>query len=125
MDTGLRGQVVLVTGASGGIGSGIARAFAAEGARLVLHFHRGRANINALQRELKDTECVALRADLADEAQTRHLFARALERFGRVDTLIANAGAWETRDVPLHEMSLRQWRRTLDGVLTTTFLSTR
>ncbi len=125
MDTGIRGQVVLVTGASGGIGSAVARAFAAEGARLVLHFHRGRAKVRALQRELKEAECVALGADLANEAQTRGLFAAALKRFGRIDTLIANAGAWETRDVPLARMSLRQWRRTLDGVLTTTFLSTR
>jgi 3-oxoacyl-[acyl-carrier protein] reductase len=39
--------------------------------------------------------------------------------------LIANAGSWETRDVPLHQMSLRQWKRTFDAVLTTTFLSVR
>jgi 3-oxoacyl-[acyl-carrier protein] reductase len=38
---------------------------------------------------------------------------------------VANAGSWETRDVPLHEMSLRQWQRTLEGVLTTTFLTLR
>jgi 3-oxoacyl-[acyl-carrier protein] reductase len=48
-----------------------------------------------------------------------------VKRFGRVDTLVANAGSWETRDVPLPEMSLRQWRATLDSVLTSTFLSAR
>jgi 3-oxoacyl-[acyl-carrier protein] reductase len=42
-----------------------------------------------------------------------------------VDTLIANAGSWETRDVPLQDMSLRQWRATLDAVLTSTFLCMR
>jgi 3-oxoacyl-[acyl-carrier protein] reductase len=42
-----------------------------------------------------------------------------------VDTLVANAGSWETRDVPLQEMTLKQWRGTLDAVLTSTFLSTR
>jgi 3-oxoacyl-[acyl-carrier protein] reductase len=42
-----------------------------------------------------------------------------------VDTLIANAGSWEAREVPLHQMSLRQWRKTFDGVLTTAFLSVR
>lgn len=125
MDTQLQARVVVVTGASGGIGSALARAFAAEGARLVLHYHRGRSSIAALQRELKGTDCVAVRADLSNEAQARALFAQALRRFGRVDTLVANAGAWETRDVPLHEMPLRQWRRTLEGVLTTTFLSVR
>lgn len=125
MESHLRGKVVLITGASGGIGSGIARAFAAEGARLVLHYHQGRAKVAALQRELQGTDTLTARADLASETQTRRLFTLAARRFGRVDTLVANAGAWETRDVPLHEMSLRQWRRTLDGVLTTAFLSLR
>src|SRR5512140_1312004 len=125
MESHLRGKVVLVTGASGGIGSGIARAFAAEGACLVLHYRHGRAKVAALQRELQGSDTLVARADFANEAQTRRLFAQAMKRFGRVDTLVANAGAWETRDVPLHEMSLRQWRRTLDGVLTTAFLSLR
>jgi 3-oxoacyl-[acyl-carrier protein] reductase len=53
------------------------------------------------------------------------MFRKAVRRFGRVDTLIANAGWWETRDVPLHKMSLEQWRATLDGVLTTAFLCLR
>ncbi len=125
MESHLGGKVVLVTGASGGIGSGIARAFAAEGARLVLHYHHGHANVAKLQLELKGVETLAVRADLANEIQTRRLFSEARKHFGRVDTLVANAGAWETADVPLHRMSLRQWRRTLDGVLTTTFLSLR
>jgi 3-oxoacyl-[acyl-carrier protein] reductase len=125
MDTYLRGQVVLVTGASGGIGSAIARKFAAEGARLVLHFCRGKDKVATLQRELKGAETFAVRADLTKEPEAKRLFALAARRFGRVDTLIANAGDWETRDVPLHNMELRQWRRTLEGVLTTAFLSLR
>ena len=117
--------MVVITGASGGIGSAIARQFAAEGARLVLHFRRGDAKIRALQRELAGVESLSVRADLTREAQVRKLFSETLKRFGRVDTLIANAGSWETRDVPLHQMSLRQWRQTLDGVLTNTFLTLR
>lgn len=125
MDTQLRGQVIVVTGASGGIGAGIARQFAAEGARLVLHYRTGRERVLELQKELTPAESVVIAADLRKEGDTRSLFSRAVRRFGRVDTLVANAGAWETRDVPLHEMSLRQWRATMDGVLTTTFLSLR
>ena len=125
MDAQLRGRVVVVTGASGGIGSAIARQFAAEGARLVLHYHRGRSRIAELKSELRAAEVLALRADLTREADVKRLFTQAAKHFGRVDTLVANAGSWETRDVPLHRMSLRQWRQTLDGVLTSAFLSVR
>jgi 3-oxoacyl-[acyl-carrier protein] reductase len=125
MDSDLDGKVVLITGASGGIGSAIARQFAREGARLVLHYGKGRQSAAVLQKALSDTETISVQADLTKEAQVRRLFDRALRMFGRVDTLIANAGSWETKDIPLQKMSLRQWRQTLDGVLTTAFLSVR
>lgn len=125
METQLTERVVLVTGASGGIGSAIAQAFAAEGAKLVLQYRTGRMRIKELQPSLAGADCLAVQADLTSEAAVRQLFRKAVNRFGRIDTLIANAGSWETRDVPLHEMSLRQWRETIDGVLTTAFLTMR
>jgi 3-oxoacyl-[acyl-carrier protein] reductase len=125
METHLRDRVVLITGASGGIGSGIARQFAAEGAHLVLHYHRGKARVAALQRELRGVESLALAADLSKEDAVCELMTRAVKKFGRVDTLVANAGAWETRDVPLHQMTWHQWQGTIQGVLTTTFFSVR
>lgn len=125
MRTDLEKKVVVITGASGGIGSAIARQFAMEGAQLVLHYRRGKAQAEALRRELKETESIAVKADLTREAEARQLFDHALDRFKRIDTLIANAGSWETRDVPLHTMPLRQWRYTLDHVLTSVFLSVR
>lgn len=125
MDTGLNGQVVLVTGASGGIGSVIARAFAAEGARIILHFHRGRARVEALLAELSGTEAIGIGADLRREADVKKLFAMARRRFGRIDILVANAGAWASGDVPLGSMTLRQWQATQEAVLTSAFLSLR
>lgn len=125
METSLCDRVVLITGASGGIGSAIARQFAAEGARLVLHYRSGTQRVAALQRELGNVESIAVSADLSREPEARKLLARAVKRFGRVDTLIANAGSWEANDVPLHRMSVRQWRETLDGVLSTSFFSIR
>ncbi len=125
MNADLKGKVVLVTGASGGIGSAVARKFAEEGARLVLHCHRNLAKAKSLASELDGTECLVVRANLAKEAEVKRLFVAAVKQFGRIDTLIANAGSWETRDVPFHEMSLKQWRSTLDNVLTSTFLTTR
>ncbi len=125
METALRDQVVLITGASGGIGSAIARAFAAEGARLVLHAHRHQARANALARELAGTESLVVAADLRREAAVKQVFAATRKRFGRVDVLVANAGAWENRDVPLPDLSLDQWQATLDAVLTSAFLCLR
>jgi len=66
-----------------------------------------------------------VKADLTSEAQVKQLFSRAMKAFGRIDTLIANAGWWETQDVPLHKMSLGHWQRTIEGVLTTCFLTVR
>jgi 3-oxoacyl-[acyl-carrier protein] reductase len=125
METGLKGMVVMITGASGGIGSAVASKFAEEGARLVLHYRNNRSATERLERELKNSEVLSVEAELSNEQEVKRLFARAIARFGRVDTLIANAGSWETKDVPLQSMSTRQWRQTMDGVLTTTFLSVR
>jgi len=125
METNLRAKVIVITGASGGIGAAIAQGFAAEGAKLVLHYHRHAAAVRKLQQGLGAVESLVVAADLTREAGVKKLFAQAQKRFGRVDTLVANAGWWEIRDVPLDEMSLAQWRATQDGVLTATFLCAR
>lgn len=125
MDTKLAGKVVVITGASGGIGSAIARKFAAEGANLVLHCRSQVLAATALQRELAGVESIVVRADLSKGSGAKRLFTRAVRHFGRVDTLIANAGSWESRNVPLHQMSLKQWQQTMDAVLTSAFLCLR
>ena len=125
MNTQFTGKVILITGASGGIGSAIARRFADEGARLVLHYRSGKDRAENLRRELGNVGALPVRADLTKETDVRRLFGAAIKQFGRVDTLIANAGSWETRDMPLQEISLKQWRATMDAVLTSTFLCAR
>src|SRR5882762_7452406 len=85
----LRDKVVLVTGASGGIGSAIARKFAAEGEKLVLHYRRGGAQIEALRHELNLSDALAIQADLSKESQVKRVFAKTIQHFGRIDTLVA------------------------------------
>jgi 3-oxoacyl-[acyl-carrier protein] reductase len=115
METGLAGKRVLVTGASGGIGSACARAFAAEGAEIVAHYHRGRERAEALG------AATVVGADLTDGEQVDRLFAEA----GRLDVCAAVAGIWPAEDVPVWELSLERWRATVDANLTATFLTAR
>jgi len=93
MDLKLQGKVAIVTGASRGIGQGIARSLAAEGCRLVL-CARGAEALQATKQALQDqgAEVEALVLDITHPEAGERLVATALARFGRVDILVGNAG---------------------------------
>jgi 3-oxoacyl-[acyl-carrier protein] reductase len=124
MDTGLNDECVLITGASGGIGLATARAFAAEGCRLVLHYHHNRRPLDELAQQLALAPAV-IAADLRDEDQAQRLFDEAMDSVARIDTLVVNAGIWPADFTPLHELSLEQWSNTLTADLTSAFLTCR
>jgi 3-oxoacyl-[acyl-carrier protein] reductase len=119
VETGLQGKRVLVTGASGGIGSACARAFASEGCEVVVHYHRGRERAEALAEELGGAPVVG--ADLTDEAQVERLFEAA----GELDVCTTVAGIWPEADVPVWQLPLERWEATLRANLTATFLTAR
>jgi 3-oxoacyl-[acyl-carrier protein] reductase len=124
VDAQLTKRVVLVTGASGGLGGELARAFVAEGAKVVAHFSEHGERAEALARELGPA-CVPLGADLTLEAEVERLFAEIEAGLGPVEVLVANAGHWPPEETPLHRLALKRWRETLDANLTSVFLSAR
>ena len=123
METGLAGKGILVTGASGGIGAACARAFAAEGARVVVHYHRGEERAQEVAAELDGAPLV--QADLTDERDVDRLFAGTRAALGRIDVCAAVAGVWPSDDVPVWELPLERWELTLRQNLTSVFLTAR
>lgn len=122
MNLGLTDRVVLITGASGGIGRALAEAFAAEGARLALVAFRNRP---ALEARLADgwpfapaspapDRALALQADVSDPAQIETAMRQAEARFGRIDHCIVNAGIWAPRAERLDAMTPERARATLE-----------
>ncbi len=105
MDLGLDGKVVFVTGASGGIGAELLRAFLAEGARVVAHSRRG---VEEHDRVL------SIRGDVTDPEGLERAFTEAAAVFGRVDACVANAGIWPPEAVPLHEQPVSRLREVVD-----------
>ena len=122
MDLGLKNASVLVTGASGGIGEATARAFAAEGAKVGVHYFSNREAAEAIA---DDIGGVALQADLRDEAEADALVPAAVDALGRLEACVANAGVWPADDVPVADMSLERWDETLRANLTATMLTAR
>ena len=115
METGLRGKRVLVTGASGGIGSACVAAFLDEGAEVVAHYHRGRERAEALG----DVRLITADLTRGDEAE------RLFEEAGELDVCAAVAGVWPSEDAPVWSLPLERWEQTLRENLTSTFLTAR
>ncbi|HET6825303.1 MAG TPA: 3-oxoacyl-ACP reductase family protein [Amnibacterium sp.] len=121
----LAGRIALVTGAASGIGQGIAIAFAAEGAAVVIADRTSEAEATATLEGVRAQggEALFLETDVSDEAQVQRMAAAAIQRFGRVDILVNNAGIFS--ESLLEDMSAAEWDRVLDTNLRSVFLCTR
>jgi NAD(P)-dependent dehydrogenase (short-subunit alcohol dehydrogenase family) len=120
----LDGKVAIVTGGGSGIGKGIARGLAAEGAKTVIAA-RGVERLNRAAQEITALGCtvVAIPTDVTDEAQVGALFSRTMDLFHRVDVLVNNAGALDGG--PLDELSVEAWDKVMATNLRGPFLCTR
>jgi len=120
----LTGRVAVVTGGNGGIGLGMARGMAAAGASIVIAGrNREKSRRAVAEIEGLGSKAVAIEVDVADEASVTALVAKTVERMGRLDVLVNNAGINIRK--PAHELALGEWRQVLDTNLTSAFMASR
>ncbi|TWP54239.1 SDR family oxidoreductase [Lentzea tibetensis] len=119
----LSGRTVLVTGASGNIGHGIARRFAEAGAAVVAHHFGG--SVDSLVHEIRAAggQAAAISADLTDENDCARMVDEATAWRGGLDALVNNAGVQPVQ--PLADMTAEQWREVVDTNLTSAFACTQ
>ena len=120
----LKGRVAVVTGGNGGIGLGMARGLAGAGAAVVIAGRNAEKSRRAVA-ELTGlgAEAAAIECDVAEEAAVEALVRGAVDRFGRLDVLVNNAGMNIRK--PVQDLTLAEWRRVLDTNLTSAFLACR
>src|SRR5437868_6904659 len=123
--TKLKGQTAIVTGASSGIGAGVAKALAAEGASVVINHSASAGKAEEVLSEIKAAggDGFVCKADVSNEADVVSMFKETIKRYGTVDILVANAGL--QKDAKFHEMTLEEWNHVIDINLTGQFLCAR
>lgn len=117
--TGLTGQTILVTGATGAIGQAICHALAAEGARVAIHYGRNRAAAENLLKAIGGQGCL-LPADLASPAGASHLWQSAIDAEGQITGLINNGGI---RSEVAVDAPLSEWQAVWEREMRVNFLS--
>ncbi|GAB4017494.1 glucose 1-dehydrogenase [Spirosoma sp. KCTC 42546] len=127
MDQVLKGQIAIITGASSGIGAGVAKSLAAAGATVVVNYpvEATKPAADAVLKEITDAGGAGMVAqcDVSKEDQVINLFADVVAQYGTVDILINNAGL--QRDAKFDEMTLDQWNTVIGVNLTGQFLCAR
>src|SRR5919108_3298347 len=107
----LQGKVALVTGASKGIGAGIARALGAEGASVAVNYASSRQGAEQVVADViaSGGRAIAVKADVANEEDVTRIIAETIEAFGRLDILVNNAGVYEF--APIEEVTEEHFHR--------------
>jgi 3-oxoacyl-[acyl-carrier protein] reductase len=105
----LKGKVAVVTGASKGIGAGIAKAFGAEGASVVVNYASDKDGADRTVAEIVKAggKAVAVKGSVAEEADVKHLFAETRKAFGKLDVLVNNAGVYQF--TPLEQVTEQEF----------------
>lgn len=119
----LAGQVALVTGASSGIGTGVAEALAVAGAAVAINYHSNGKSAQALADKITQAggRAVALQADVSQPDDVNRLFEDTRQALGDIDIVVANSGI--QKDAPTVDMTIEDWRAVIDTNLTGQFLT--
>ena len=118
-------KVVLITGASRGIGKATALLFAKEGAKVIVNYHNAEKEANEVVKEISKirSEAIALKCNVSKEEEVKKMISNGIKKFGKIDILVNNAGI--VFDVPLFEKTLDQWNKTLGVNLIGMFLCSK
>jgi 3-oxoacyl-[acyl-carrier protein] reductase len=121
----LAGKTAVVTGASKGIGAGIAKALAKEGANIVVNYARGKEDAEKVSAEIQRSggKSITVQADVSKQADVDRLFAETKKAFGSLDILVNNAGVYEF--APIEQITEESYRRMFDLNVLGTVLSTQ
>jgi glucose 1-dehydrogenase len=121
----LEGQIAIITGASSGIGAGVAKALAQEGAKVVVNYSSSEDKARKVLEEIQSAggEGCITHADVSNESDVVNMFQETFKRYGTVDILVNNAGL--QKDSVFHEMELDEWNRVMSINLTGQFLCAR
>ncbi len=125
MNRPLEGKIALVTGASRGIGRGIATVLAEHGATVIVNYRRNAEAAESLCAELRrhGSKCCSLQGDVSRREEVERIFSRIETEFGRLDILVNNAGTTKAQDI--FETSEEDWEFILRTNLKSVFLCSR
>jgi glucose 1-dehydrogenase len=123
MKKSLEGQIALVTGASSGIGTGVAQSLADAGAAVAINYHSHGEAAEQLAEQIQKAggEALAVQADVSVEAEVDAMFDAVVKRFGTVDVVVANSGL--QKDASFVKMTLADWNTVMNVNLTGQFLT--